>query len=125
MSHRIEKVNDLVRNNLALIINKETSFKKGVFVSIIKVDTSKDLRYANVFVSVYPAQDRDYAMKTLQKELYKIQRLLNKSLSMKILPRISFRADTVQENVEKLEDIFEQISKEKAENGTSEEANEN
>lgn len=113
MSNRIEKINDLIRDNASLIINKELSLKSGVFVSFAKVDTSRDLRYAHIFISVYPTSERDYVMKTLKKELYKIQGSLNKALSMKILPRISFEIDTVQENLGKLEDLFEQIKKEK------------
>lgn len=117
MGNRIEKINDLIRDNISVIINQELSLKSGVFVSVVKVDTSRDLRYARIFISIYPVSERDYAMKTMKKELYKIQRSLNKKLSMKILPRISFEIDTVQENLGKLEDLFDQIKQEK--DGTS------
>jgi ribosome-binding factor A len=113
MSNRIEKINDLIRDNLSKILNKDLSLKSGVFVSIIKVDTSKDLRYCHVFISTYPEAERDYVRKTLRKETYRIQGALNKTLTMKILPRIDFRTDTVQEEVGKLEELFEQIEKEK------------
>ena len=116
MPDRIEKVNDLIRDNLAQIINKEVSLKSGVLVSILKVDTSRDLRYCRVFVSVYPEKDKEYAMKTLEKELFPIQGHLNKTLSMKILPRIEFRFDASQQHVSELEHIFEIIRKEKDRN---------
>ena len=113
MTSRIQKVNDLIRDNLSEIINKELSLKSDVFVSIVKVDTSKDLRYSRVFISTYPETERSYVKKTLEKEAYNIQGELNKTLSMKILPRIEFKCDKVQEKVEELEKLFDKINKEK------------
>jgi ribosome-binding factor A len=115
MPNRIEKVNDLIRDNLSKIIKKELSLKSGVFVTITKVDTSKDLRYSHVFISVYPENEREYAEKTLQKEIHRIQGKLNKTLSMKIFPKIEFRSDQSQKQVGELDQLFEQIKREKGE----------
>ena len=113
MTHRIEKVNDLVRDNLSRIITEELSLKTGVLASITKVDTSKDLRYAQVLVSVFPEEQRDYVEKTLQKELYRIQGLLNDSMHLKIVPKIKFTIDLTQQKASELENVFEKIRKEK------------
>lgn len=113
MTQRIDKINDLLRDNLSRIISRDLSLKTDVLVSIIKVDTSKDLRYARVFVSVFPEDQRDYAQKTLRKEMYRIQGLLNDALTLKILPRIEFIIDTTQQQVSRFEDLFDQIRKEK------------
>ena len=112
MSHRIEKINDLVRDNVAEILAKHLSFKKGVFVSVSRVDTSKDLRYARVFVSIFPEDQESYAMATLKKELYQIQGELNKKIQSKILPRIEFISDKTQQGVDQIEEIFQQIHNE-------------
>ena len=113
MSQRIEKINDLIRDNLSRIISKNLLLKADVLVSIIKVDTSKDLRYARVFISVFPEDQQDYLKKTLFKEIYRIQGLLNKTLNLKIFPRIELVIDTTQQQVSRLEDLFEKIRKEK------------
>jgi ribosome-binding factor A len=113
MSTRLEKVNDLIRDNLSLIIKKDLSLKKGVFVSITKVDTSKDLRYTKVFVSIFPEKEIDYTLATLQKELFHIQKLLNGKLSVKIFPRIKFILDNTGKKISELDEIFEQIKNEK------------
>ena len=115
MSQRIEKVNSLLQDNIAEIIQKELSLKSSVFISISKVDTSPDLRYARVFLSIYPITESDYAFKTLQKEVGKIQKILNKRLSMKILPRIEFQLDNTQEKVSEIEEIFQKIKEEQNE----------
>ncbi len=120
MSHRIEKVNDLIRDNLSEIIQKETSLKTGVFVSIVKVDTSKDLRYTSVLIRVFPESEKEEALEVLSKEIYKIQKLLNNTLEIKIFPKVRFCLDASPEAVDELEKVFQQI-KEEREDGNSEE----
>ena len=113
MSERILKINDFIRDNVSEILNKEISFKKGLFVSIIKVSTTKDLEETKILVSVFPEKERRYAMVTLKKEIYRIQGALNRKMQIRRLPRIEFLLDTTQENVDKLESVFKQIEKEK------------
>lgn len=112
MSHRIEKVNSLIQKYIAEILGKDLSLKKGIFLTVSKVDTSADLRYTHIFVSVYPASESDYALKTLNKEIFSIQGSLNKKLQMKVLPKIKFELDNRQENISELDKIFEEIRKE-------------
>lgn len=113
MSTRIEKINDLLRDNISNIINKDLALKQGVFVSITKVDTSKDLRYTKIFVSIFPEKEIDYTMKTLEKELFHIQKLSNQKLEIKIFPKIRFILDSSGNKLTELEEIFEKIRKEK------------
>lgn len=112
MSHRIEKMNDLIRDCVSDIILKHLSLKKGVFVSITKVDTTKDLRYARVFVSIFPTDQKEYVLATLSKELQRIQNLLGKQLHSKIIPRLRFSLDDTQQEVSDIEEIFQQIRNE-------------
>ncbi|MFO7806932.1 MAG: 30S ribosome-binding factor RbfA [Candidatus Moraniibacteriota bacterium] len=113
MSERIEKINQLLKQHISEIINKELTIKSGVFISISKVNCSKDLKYAEILISVYPDKEGNYALKTLKKEMYKIQGHLNKKLKMKPLPRISFTLDHKQEEIEEMEKIFKKIKQEK------------
>lgn len=115
MAHRIEKISSLIRKSVSEIISRDLSIKKGVFLTVSKVDTSADLRYARVFVSVFPVEQSDYAQRTLEKEIFRIQKQLNGQLAMKILPKIIFVLDKRQEKVSEIEKIFEQIKKENRE----------
>ena len=120
MSNRIDKVNDLIRDNISQIINKDLALKQGIFVSITKVDTSRDLRYTKIFVSIFPEKEIDYTMKTFKKELFKIQKLSNQRLHSKILPKITFILDSTGNKITELDKIFDQI---KAENNESSNTN--
>lgn len=109
MSTRISKINELIRQHVNDIIIKDLSLKGGVFVTIAKVDTTPDLRYTRIFVSIFPESERDYVMKTLEKEIYKIQGTLNKKLHMRPLPKIVFQLDTTEEKADEIEKLLKEI----------------
>ena len=109
MSERIEKINELVRAHINEIILKDLSLKEGVFVTISKVDTTTDLRYTRVFVSIFPEKEIPYATKTLEKEVFRIQGRLNKKLSMHPLPKVEFRLDMTESEADKIEKILKEI----------------
>lgn len=113
MSIRIEKLNDLIRDNLGKIFGRELSLKPGVFISIAKVDTTADLKYSRVYLSVFPEKEKTYVEKTIQHEIGKLQKELNRSLQIRILPKLKFIIDDKQEKISEIEKIFDQIKKEK------------
>lgn len=109
MSQRIIKLNKLIRTYLGEILQRELSLKTGVFVTISKVDTSPDLRYTRVSLSVFPFKDSDYALKTINKEKFSIQGALNRRLALKPLPRLVFQIDPTEEKADEIEKILLQI----------------
>lgn len=106
MSERIAKLNKLIKRHISEILARELSLKSGVFLTVSKVDTSDDLRYTRIFLSVFPHKESDYAMKTINKELYNLQGVLNKKLQMKPLPRLEFIEDSTEEEADKIEKIL-------------------
>lgn len=109
MPNRIQKVNSLINQQVSEIISWKLNLKPGVFLTISKVDTTKDLRYAYVSVSVFPESEENYIMKTLKKEKHSIQKELNKNLHMKVLPKIQFKYDKTEANADKIEKILKQL----------------
>jgi len=109
MPSRIEKINELIKRYLGEIMTQELDLKSGVFITISKVDTTPDLRYTRVFISVFPEKDIDYAMKTLKKEIYKLQGMLNRKLAMKPLPKIEFKVDLTEAKADEIEKLLKEI----------------
>jgi ribosome-binding factor A len=109
MSERVLKINKLIKQHLGEILARELSIKPGLFLSVAKVDTSSDLRYTRISISVFPFKEADYAMKTLKKEAYVLQGALNKKLQMRPLPRLMFILDNTEEEADKIEKILTQI----------------
>lgn len=109
MSLRIQKINELIKHHVNELFLRDLSFKKGVFITISKVDTTSDLRYTRIFLSIFPERETDYVEKTLKKEIYQLQGKLNKLLSMKPVPRIEFRIDKTEIEADKIEKLLKEI----------------
>ena len=107
-TQRILKINKLIKQELGKIILTNVDFSKNVILTITKVDTSADLRYADVFISVLPDEMSVEIEKELKEIIYFIQGKLNKKLFMKPLPRIKFVIDRSGEYVEKIGKIIEE-----------------
>lgn len=106
MNRRILKVNKLIKQEVGKIILTETDFSRNIILTITKVETSKDLRYADIFVSVLPLDKEVEIMELLKEEIYFIQQKLNKKLYLKPLPRIKFVIDKSGEDVSRIEELI-------------------
>lgn len=106
---RIVKINEHLRKLLGEIMERELSLKTGVFITIAKVDTSMDLRYTRMFISVFPEQETHYVVETLKKEISKIQKHLYSKLHMKPLPKLSFEIDETAQEADKVEKILKDL----------------
>lgn len=106
---RLDRINELIKETLANIIQEEADLPSNVFVTVTKVDTSADLRYARVFVSVFPEKKFGNIMERLSRKIYPIQGSLNKKLHMKPLPRIEFTADRTEVEADKIEKLLKEV----------------
>jgi ribosome-binding factor A len=109
MSSRLDRVNKLIKTTLAEIISREIELPSGIFATVTRVDTSRDLRYAKVFISVFPEKKFGTIMKHLKKKIYPMQGMLNKKLHMKPLPRIEFIPDRTEAEADKIEKLMKEL----------------
>jgi ribosome-binding factor A len=109
MSERIQKLNILIKKLVAEILARDLNLKLGIFLTVVKVDTSPDLRYTKVFVSIFPEKETSYVKTALKNELYRIQGALNKKLNMKPIPRIQFSIDTTEVKADIIEKLLLKI----------------
>jgi ribosome-binding factor A len=105
---RAIRLSAAVKRNINEILLRELELKPGVFITISRVDTSIDLRYTHLFLSIFPEKETRYVLKSLQKEIYKIQGSLNKKLKMRPLPKIVFKLDTSEIEAEKIEKLLKE-----------------
>ena len=102
MSHRLEKVNSLLTEEVAKILLEELEFPRGVLVSVTRAEVTPDLREAKIFVSVLPFDKHPRVLEVLEKNIYLIQQILNKKLTLKPMPKISFKIDSSIEEMDKI-----------------------
>ncbi|MCK5412808.1 MAG: 30S ribosome-binding factor RbfA [Candidatus Pacebacteria bacterium] len=111
MSQRIEKVNELIKQEVGKALLSEMNFPLDILVTIISASVSKDLRYADVFISVLPFEKKNEVKEALRENIYFIQKKINKKLVMNPLPRIVFKIDETGEQVKKIDELIKKIHK--------------
>ena len=112
MSKRIERVNSLIKEELAKIFLKEVDFPIGVLVTLTRVEATPNLIEAKAYVSVFPDEKADKIIETLNKGIYSIQQKINKLLKMRPVPKIRFVKEEQIKEAAKIEGILEGLKKE-------------
>lgn len=102
---RAERVQKLIREELAKIIVREFEFP-GALVTITEVEVDKKLEHARVLVSVLPASKSEGALAALGRRVGHLQHALNVKMNIRPMPRISFALDHGPENAARVEKML-------------------
>jgi len=95
MAHRKEKLEELIKRKTADFLLTEIKDPRIGFVSVTKVELSKDFLQAYIGVSVLGGQrDIRKSLEGLNSAAGYIQRYLGKEISIKHIPKIEFRLDS-------------------------------
>lgn len=109
---RIEKVQELIKQEVSQIILKELKDPRIGFVTVTQVDVTGDLRSAKVYVSLMGSQEQiKDCWDGLQKALGYIRREIGKRIRLRCTPELSFQLDKsldysvhIQELLSKIKD---------------------
>lgn len=111
MSRKIEKINELIKQEISLLIEKEASNETGL-LTITSVQTTSDLRLADIWVSVYGNENKN--IESFFKEITpSIQNIINKKLNLKYVPKITFKVDKSADYVFQIDKTLKKINKDK------------
>ena len=94
-SNRIGRINEEIQRELAEQIRflKDPRVSQVGMVSIIRVDTTGDLRYARVWVSVLDKNQEKDVMRGLKSAAGFLRRELGRKLQLRYTPELQFIAD--------------------------------
>ena len=106
---RIKRINTLLQKSLSEIFRQESNFSPEVIVTIQKVETSPDLVQSKIRISVFPSKKAEEVIGSLKKNIGHFQRILNKKLKMKKVPRIIFELDFTEEKAARIEELLKRI----------------
>ena len=109
MSHRIQQVNEVIRQELNTIMLTEVEFPSGCLVTIVNADTSKDLRHSKIWLSVMPTYYIPKVLEKLKKNKGHLEYLLHGRLEMKPLPKLSFGIDETEKKAQEIEELLDSI----------------
>ena len=94
-SNRLGRINEEIQRELAEQIRflKDPRVSQVGMVSIIRVDTTGDLRYARVWVSVLDKNQEKDVMRGLKSAAGYLRRELGRALQLRYTPELQFIAD--------------------------------
>ena len=113
MSKRIQRVNQLIKKELSQILLREVEFPSGVLVTVTRVESSFDLNQAKVYISCLPEEKTPIVFQILNRRIYELQQELNHRLRMRPIPRIKFVEEKETKEAGKIEEILEELKKDK------------
>ncbi len=90
---RVDKLNSLVQREVSGLLQRHIEFPLGVMVTTMRADVSDDAESARIWLSVLPDDRGQDVLDLLNQRIAEIQRLLNRRLVMKFVPKIIFKLD--------------------------------
>lgn len=120
MSHRIEKINNLIRQEISELLQRQVKDPRlGTFIAVTEVSTSPDLKSAKVFVSrISNQEEKEEAMQALEAAAGFLRKSLMKNLRLRRVPDLHFYWDDSIERADRLFRLLDQASTE--DGGTTE-----
>jgi ribosome-binding factor A len=112
MNRRIQRLNQLLRQELSLLIQRQLRDPRlSALISITRVDTTDDLRESRIYVSVMGTreQKRD-AMHGLTSAAGFMRRELAEVLTLRHIPSLTFQLDESLEKAEKVIRVMDSLS---------------
>ena len=110
---RISRINDEILRELSQILRTEVKDPRiGSMTSIIRVDTTQDLKYCKVNVSVLGNDDeKDAVMKGLKNAAGFIRHQLAERLNLRYTPELIFKLDDSVEYAVRMSKLIDEVSK--------------
>lgn len=109
MSHRIDKVEHLIKEEISLIFLHKLSNLNLGFVTITNVRVSPDLKLAKIYLSVFEKEKRNFVLNKIEDKKGFIRSELAHNIRIKFIPELKFFIDDTLDYVEKIEGLIKKI----------------
>lgn len=121
-NNRLSRINDEIMKELSQIIRGELKDPRiGAMTSVIRAETTQDLKYCKVFVSVLGgAEEKENVMKGLKNAAGFMRRLIAQRINLRYTPELIFKLDESAEYAIRMDRLIDQIAKERKERDTDE-----
>jgi ribosome-binding factor A len=108
-STRQKKVSRLIQKEIAeIFLKKGIEYAPGKLVSITKVRVSPDLSFAKIYISIFPSENREAILGSIQEHSHKIRFELGQKVGkqLRIVPEIAFHIDDSLDYIDKIDKLL-------------------
>ena len=109
-SKRSEQIGKSLKREINNIIYRKINDPRIKFVTITRIKVSSDLKYADIFVTIFNDKDQQKkALKGLKNATKFIRGELGKDLKIRYVPKIEFKIDEDLEHQYKVLEIITEV----------------
>jgi ribosome-binding factor A len=108
---RIARIDELLKVKISEFISRELEVPNSL-VTVLDVRTSKDLRYANVWVSILPEKLTGTALEKLRAGNHLLASFLRKQSKLPKVPIFRWQADRTETKATVIEDLIKKDEQE-------------
>ncbi len=111
-NNRMIRINDEIKKEISEIIRADLKDPRvGVITSVIKVETTTDLKYCKVYVSVLGNDEKkNEVMSVIKGASGFIRSLIAKRINLRITPELNFILDNSLDYSFKIDKILKEIN---------------
>jgi len=109
MSYRIDKVENLIKEEISLIFLHKLQDMDLGFLTITNVRVSPDLKVAKIYLSILEKEKRELALDKIENKKGYIRSELAHRIRIKFIPELKFFLDDTLDYVEKIEGLIKKI----------------
>ena len=119
MTQRTDRIDELLRQEIGLIVSREVADPRVGFATITKVDTTPDLRHAKVWVSVIgQPRERAATIAALGRAMPFVRHELGRTLRLKRIPDLHVELDDTAERGTRVLQLLDELESGRAEPDT-------
>jgi len=110
---RLQRVNQLIREEISHLIQRELKDPRLGFVTVTEVDVAKDLRTAKVYVSVLGSEAQwQSSLQALESARGFIRSWLLPRLRLRSVPHLTFHPDRSMAHAAHIQTVLEELKSE-------------
>lgn len=111
MSVKIERIADMIQQELSYILQLEVRDSDIRFVTITDVHVTNDLSFAKVYVTVLREDKKEETLQALKEASGFLRKELAKRVNIRHIPELQFVYDESIDYGKHIEDLIDQIHK--------------
>lgn len=111
MTRRTDRINGILRQEISQLVSRDLNDPRlSGLVTITRVETTEDLHYAKVYVSIMGDRDaKDMVLQGMGSASGFIRRELRSRLTLKQIPEISYYLDDTLDQAEHILELIDKI----------------
>ena len=111
-SNRMNKINEELKKVIGSVINNQLKNPRLTgLISVTKVQTTPDLRYARVYISMFNEKSKKETLSILKRSAGFVRSEVARKVNLRMTPELVFLLDDSMEYGSRIEEILSKITK--------------